>query len=48
MLKGKIGRKQHVIKDNYVNSSQPSKLAIQVMHVIIFNKFSYPEDYFFI
>ena len=29
-----------------MNSSQQNKFIIQVMHVIRFNKFVYPRDYF--
>lgn len=38
MLKNEISKKQHSIKKKQKNSSQPTKLTMQVMHIIEFDK----------
>jgi hypothetical protein len=45
MLKDKIGEKQKpiFILKNQVNLSQPTKLSMQVMHTIGFNKILFHE-----
>jgi hypothetical protein len=48
MLKDKISKKKHSVKKkkNQLNSSQQTKLMIQVMHVIKFNNFCTPKIIF--